>query len=112
MEIGIDIEEVDRIEKAHKKWGNRFLNRLFSKAEIDYCFRKSNPYQSLTGRFCAKEAVFKAIDETVNFRDIETLNNKNGKPYVCINGKKRENIKISISHTKRYATAVVINISQ
>ena len=110
MDIGIDIEEVDRIKNIHQKWGNKFLNRLFSKAEIDYCFEKSDPYQSLTGKFCAKEALFKAMDETANFSDIETLNDKDGKPYVYINGKKRENIKISISHTKKYAAAAVINL--
>lgn len=107
MEIGIDIEEIDRIEEAYKRWGDRFLNRLFSEHEIEYCFRKKNPYPSLCGRFCAKEAIIKVFDAKISFSDIEITNSKSGKPYVSIKNKS-SNIKISISHSRLYATAVAI----
>ncbi len=107
MEIGIDIEEIERIKNAHKKWGDRFLKRIYNSLEIEYCFNKKNPYASLCGRFCAKEAIIKASSSILSFKNIEILNDKNGKPYVLID-KKPSNIKVSISHSKRYATAVAI----
>ncbi len=107
MDVGIDIEEIDRIKKAHKKWGERFLNRIFTKKELDYCFSKNNPYQCLTGRFCSKEAVIKVFDGKISFSDIEIINEKSGKPYVFINGK-LSSIKISISHSRSWATAVAL----
>ena len=108
MEVGIDIEEVSRIKKACKKWGNRFLSRIFTKSEIDYCFLKSNPYPSLCGRFSAKEAIIKVYGSNLSFNEIEILNDKDGKPYVLIKGRAMDNLKISISHTKNYAVAVAV----
>ena len=108
MEVGIDIEEVSRIKKAYERWGNRFLTRIFSKSEIDYCFSKSNPYLSLCGKFSAKESIIKVFGGNLSFNEIEILNDKDGKPYVRIKGKVADNIKISISHTKSYAVAVAV----
>ncbi len=107
MEIGIDIEEISRIQKAHKKWGERFLERVYTKKEVEYCFIKQNPYPSLCGRFCAKEAVIKAASGSLSFKEIEIINDNNGKPVVFINGKKSD-IKISLSHSKKYAAAVAV----
>lgn len=107
MEIGIDIEEINRIQRAHKKWGERFLEKIYTKKEIEYCFIKQNPYPSLCGRFCAKEAVIKATSGSLSFKEIEIINDKNGKPAVFINGSKSD-IKISLSHSKQYAAAVAI----
>jgi holo-[acyl-carrier protein] synthase len=109
MEIGIDIEEIQRIETAHKKWGFRFLNKIFTQSEIDYCLKKKNPYPSMCGRFCAKEAIIKVLDAKVTFSDIEIVNTKTGKPLVFLN-KKQSSIKISISHSRKYATAVAIKL--
>ena len=107
MEIGIDIEEIDRIQRAHKKWGERFLERVYTKKEVEYCFIKQNPYPSLCGRFCAKEAVIKVTSDSLSFKEIEIINDKKGKPVVFINGKKSD-IKISLSHSKKYAAAVAV----
>ncbi len=107
MEVGIDIEEISRIKRAVEKWGDRFLNRIYTKREIEYCFKKKSPYPSLTGRFCVKEAVIKVFGGALNFSDIETVNEKSGKPLVYIRGK-TTNIKISISHTKSYAVAFAV----
>ncbi len=107
MEIGIDIEEIDRIKNAHKKWGEKFLNRIYSEKELAYCFGKNNPYPSLCGRFCAKEAIIKANTAELSFRDIEILNEASGKPIVFIKRQKTD-IRISISHSRKYATAVAL----
>ncbi len=105
MEVGIDIEEVERVKNAYKKWNNRFLDRVFSKSEIEYCFRKKDPFPSLTGRFCSKEAVIKVYGGGLSFKDIEVLNEAGGKPVVFVKGK-RSDIKLSISHSKLYAVAL------
>ncbi len=107
MEVGIDIEEVERIKSAHKRWGERFLCRVFTEKEINYCFSKSNPYPCLTGRFCSKEAVIKVFGGKIGFSNIEIVNDENGKPLVFVNGR-LSNIKLSISHTRSYATAVAL----
>ncbi|MFH1326514.1 MAG: holo-ACP synthase [archaeon] len=106
MTIGIDLEEVIRFEKNYKEVN--FLNLIFSKKEIDYCFLKKAPYRSLAGKFCAKEAVKKALQKNISIKDIEILNDKEGKIFVNIKGKLNKMIKCSISHTKKYATAIAI----
>ena len=107
MEVGVDIEEIDRIKKAHEKWGEGFLSRVYTEKEKNYCFSKKNPYPCLTGRFCSKEAVIKVFGGKISFLDVEVINDKSGKPYVFVKGK-MSNIKLSISHTRLYATAVAL----
>jgi len=121
--VGTDIIEVSRIEKLIKEKGDKFLNRIYTKNEIDYCESKGlNKYQHYAGRFAAKEAVFKVLNgETVSegsltFKNIEILNKNDGAPYVnildnimidCFD----MNINISISHIKKYATATAISVN-
>ena len=106
IEIGIDIEEISRFKD--KKTGDALLARLFTPAELDYCFAHKHPEQRLTARFCAKEAAVKALSGLVNvqYRDIEVLNEKSGKPYLIINGCSFKT-KVSLSHTKTTACAMV-----
>jgi len=109
MNIGIDIEEVKRFEKYVKD--KERLERLFSKDEIVYCLSKKNPAQNLAGRFCAKEAVWKALgkeNKKILVTDISVKNNAGGVPEVYIQNKKRGDIKVSLSHTKKYAAAAAI----
>ncbi len=102
--IGIDIVEIERIEKLLDRYGGRFLERVFSKREIDL-YRKSKKRASfLAGRFAAKEAVIKAVGRYIPLNRIEILGET--KPYV--HGK---DTSVSISHTKEVATAVAITIS-
>ena len=64
VKTGIDIIEVSRIEDSISKFGNSFLNRVFTEKEIEYCeSKKVQKFQSYAGRFAAKEAIFKAISE-------------------------------------------------
>ncbi len=112
---GVDITEVNRIKKAVEKWGSAFLDRIFTEAELNKSRSRGDLgrslYQHFAGRFAAKEAVFKALgDARLNWRDIEILNDKEGRP-VCrfLNSMgKGVEVIVSISHVKNYAVANAI----
>lgn len=115
---GTDIIEVERVKENIEKIGEKFLNRVFTDKEIEYCeSKKIQKYQHYAGRFAAKEAIFKAISGqldnkySVSWKDFEILNDKQGRPKVNlfnISMNKIKNIDISISHCKLYATANVV----
>jgi len=106
---GIDIVEIKRLEAAIARWGDVFLNRIFTEKELAYSNSKRFPMQHLAARFAAKEAVFKAYgtNPKLNFKDIEICNDKFGRPY-CLIKNKRRSITVSISHTHEYAVASAI----
>ncbi|MCI4625876.1 MAG: holo-ACP synthase [Candidatus Magnetoovum sp. WYHC-5] len=115
--LGIDIIENQRIGLALKRWGERFLGRIYTEAELQYCFSKKYPVPCLSARFAAKEAAIKAIGgATVSFSDIEILSSNGGQPYLTFKGKALKYIEdiaitkihISISHEQNYSVAVVI----
>lgn len=108
---GIDIIEIDRIEKAVKRWGDSFLNHVFVKEEIAYAKGNKFPAQHLAGRFAAKEAIVKAFGDNahISWKDIKITNDKHGRPVCAYKDKKfKHKILISISHTKKYAVASAI----
>ena len=112
---GTDIIEINRIKKSIEELGEKFLSRVYTKLEIEYCeSKKSQKYQHYAARFAAKEAIFKAISKQlnskydINWKDMEILNDEQGRPQVKIRGIQRENIDISISHCKGYAVAMVV----
>ena len=121
--VGTDIIEVARIEKLIKEKGDKFLNRIYTKNEIDYCESKGlNKYQHYAGRFAAKEAVFKVLNgetdsgNSLTFKNIEILNKNDGTPYVNILDDIKvdcfdTNVDISISHIKKYATATAVSVT-
>lgn len=105
---GVDITEVKRLKQAVEKWGDSFLNRVFTKPELENAKTRGSLYQHLAGRFAAKEAVFKAMgDPGISWKDVEILNDSAGKPFCKIlNSKaKKLDVFISISHVKTYAVA-------
>ena len=107
MKVGIDIVEVHRIERLIKN--KAFLEKIYTKEEIKYCSGKKNKGQHFAVRFAAKEAVWKALmEKNVTHKDIGVKNLVNGRPEVFIKGKKRNNIDISLSHTKEHAVACAI----
>ena len=115
--LGTDIIEIDRIEKIINRYGHKFLDRHFTKSEQDYCSKYRNSTQHYTGRFAAKEAIVKAlgtgISKEIFWTDIEIINDEQGKPHVYLSPEVRNyfsnpTIHISISHSKKYATAVAI----
>ena len=88
------------------------MNRIFTKKELDYCFSHGCSGEHLCARFCAKEAVVKALSglgiKDVYYGDIEVLNNEDGSPYCNISKYSNIKIKISLSHSKKYAVANVL----
>lgn len=108
MKIGIDIEEISRFASRTLKNDDAFLKRIFTERELKYCFSNSNPAQHLTARFCAKEALIKALsDKKIPLNTIEILNNEGGKPEITVLGLKIE-AQVSLSHCKNYACANVL----
>ncbi len=117
--IGIDIIEVPRVEKISKK-NDKFVKKIFTQTEIDYCRKFRNGSQNFAGRFAVKEAFLKAMgtgwSNGLKFNEIETVNGSLGKPEIVLYGKTKEifserNLKfshVSIAHLKDYATAVVV----
>jgi holo-[acyl-carrier-protein] synthase len=103
--VGIDIVDVSRMEGIMKRFGDRFMNRVFTAKEIEYVKKRIRAQESIAGRFAAKEAFIKAFGETVSFKEIEVLQ-KNGKPYIECRGKTYP--EVSISHERAYAVAVVV----
>jgi holo-[acyl-carrier protein] synthase len=106
--IGVDITEVSRLRKAIEKWGSSFLDRVFTKKEMENAKTRGSLYMHLAGRFAAKEAVFKALGNTkLNLKDVQILNDKNGKPFCEVMNSKAKDCRIlvSISHVKNYAVA-------
>ena len=120
IKTGIDIIEVNRIKEAIQDLDEKFLKRVYTNYEIEYCNSKNNmKYQHFAARFAAKEAVFKAVSDElenkfqINWKDIEILNDEKGRPYVNILNNKIQNIEdidISLSHCKEYAIANVVVI--
>jgi holo-[acyl-carrier protein] synthase len=105
---GVDITEVKRLRQAVEKWGDSFLSRVFTDEELRKAKERGSLYQHLAGRFAAKEAVFKALgDEKLNWKDVEIINDKQGRPCCrLLNGRgKGAVVHISISHVKNYAVA-------
>ncbi|MDO8580724.1 MAG: holo-ACP synthase [Candidatus Omnitrophota bacterium] len=108
---GIDIIEIERIQKAIDRWGNHFLHHVFLDEEIAYAQENKFPVQHYAARFAAKEAIFKAFGNKpdIRWKDIKILNDANGKPYGVINDKHfKDKIYLSISHTHAYAVAHAI----
>lgn len=88
IKTGIDIIEVSRIEKSIVTLGDKFLRRVYTDAEIEYCNSKNNmKYQHFAARFAAKEAVFKAISDLLGnkydivWTDIQIKNDESRKTY-------------------------------
>ena len=119
--IGVDLVQIERIERAAKRYGRRFLERIFTEREIQYCFESGERYDSLAARFAAKEALFKALGlgwgGGLRWQDVEVINDSLGKPDVLLHGKARDlvgkgKVLVSVSHTTQQAIAMVVLQSQ
>ena len=116
LHSGIDIIEIDRIQNVLIKHPERFLRKIFTEYEINYCRGRAT---QLAARFASKEAAMKALGtgiRGVGWREVEVQRLRSGKPYIILHGraKKRaesmgiKKIELSISHSKNLATAMVI----
>ena len=102
--IGIDIVQVSRITKAVERYGDRFLDKVFTVEELAYTKQKRRMGETLAGRFAAKEAFIKAIGKSIPWKEIH-IQQEEGKPYILFNGQRYDNV--SIAHEREYAVAIV-----
>ena len=116
--IGTDIIEINRVNNAIKRWGSRFLKRIFTEKELTIYHNKPS---SLAARFAGKEAVIKALAPQISrfsWKEIEILAGPGGKPGVKLYGKAQKqavslglnSLDISLSHCREYAIAFVAGI--
>lgn len=112
ISVGVDIEEIERFNNKTIEKDSNFLNLIYTKKELDYCFSKAKPAKHLAARYCAKEAVVKALTgfniTDIAYSDIEILNNNQGMPVAKINKYPSIDLKISLSHSKTNAIAYVL----
>jgi holo-[acyl-carrier protein] synthase len=119
--MGIDLAEVERIRKVVSgEGGARFLKRVYTAAEVEYCERFKNKYERYAGRFAAKEAAMKALgtgwSRGVRWVDVEVVRQRGGRPTLALKGEAAKiaermgvkNIALSITHTAEQALAQVI----
>jgi holo-[acyl-carrier protein] synthase len=117
--IGMDATEIDRIEAAVARFGDRFLHRVFTEGEIAYATRRRNPAPHLAGRFAAKEAAMKALgtghSQGVLWRDIEVVR-AGGPPQLRFHGGAARRFErmnassslLTITHSETLAIAQVM----
>ena len=117
---GVDLAEVPRIRASIERFGARFIERIYTPAEIAYVERKANRYERYAARFAAKEAAFKALGtgwrEGIRWLDVEVVHQPSGKPELVLTGRAHEvarelgvtRMSVSISHSDRYVVAFVI----
>lgn len=114
--VGVDIIEIARIEKALARWGERFLERVYTAAERELFHHRP---AELAARFAAKEAVMKALGtgaRGVAWREIEVLWARGGRPVVHLHGRAEaraqklglQELSLSLSHCREYALASVV----
>jgi holo-[acyl-carrier protein] synthase len=118
--IGTDLAEVDRIRESIERFGDRFLNRIYTPGERSYALSKANSAERFAARFAAKEAGMKAIgtgwSQGVTWQDFAVVNERSGRPTIRLTGVAREvadrlgvkTLSVSLTHTKAVAFAVVI----
>jgi holo-[acyl-carrier protein] synthase len=116
IQCGVDLIEIDRIENAIERWGERFLHRVWTDRELVYCRGRA---PQLAARFAAKEAASKALGTGIHglvWRDIEVLPDRRGKPLVFLHGGAKERAAklrlntwaISLTHSRNLACAMVV----
>jgi holo-[acyl-carrier protein] synthase len=117
---GIDLAEIPRIQQSIDRYGQRFLNRIYTPAEQAYCLRKRNAAESFAARFAAKEAAAKAlgtgISHGVSWLEIEVVREPSGRPTLQFHGRAAQRAArlgavhsaLSLTHTNDLAMASVI----
>ena len=119
--VGIDLVSVTRVERLMERWGDKFLERVFTAGEIEYCMRRYAPARSFAARFAAKEAFVKAVSAGkpggIRYRDVEVVIGDHGVPALRPRGTAetalgKGHAQVSLSHEGDLAVAVVITCSE
>lgn len=117
---GVDLAEVARIREAIERFGNRFVQRIYTEREIAYVQRKANRFERFAARFAAKEAGMKALGtgwrRGVQWKDFEVVNLPSGRPTLRLHGIAQTialdmgvtAVQLSLTHTRENALAYVI----
>jgi holo-[acyl-carrier protein] synthase len=117
---GVDLVEIERIRQSFERFGQRFLDRIYTSAEQTYCLRKRNAAESLAARFAAKEAAAKALgtgmSRGVHWLEIEVVREASGRPSLRFHGRAAEmatrlgvaHAALSLTHTGNLALASVL----
>jgi holo-[acyl-carrier protein] synthase len=118
--LGTDLIEIERIQASMDRFGERFLDRVFTAGEITYCMRKKQPAESFAARFAAKEAGAKAlgtgISRGVSWQEIEVRREIGQRPTLHFSGRAAEladamgvqRVQLSLSHSRKLAMAVAL----
>jgi len=118
--VGIDLVEVDRLERALAEHGSRFEQRIYTAGEIHDCAGRADRTLALAARFAAKEACLKALGTGwsggIGFRDVEVVRDSAGRPQIRLHGRAAERaraigverVHVSLTHERRVAGAVVL----
>jgi holo-[acyl-carrier protein] synthase len=118
--LGTDLIETKRMQESIDRHGKRFLERVFTSGEIEYCQRKKNSAESFAARFAAKEAGAKAlgtgISRGVSWKEFEVRREASGRPTLHVSGRAREfaeamgvkKMQLSLTHSRELAMAVVV----
>lgn len=120
LNTGVDIVSIERFNKIVKDRGERFIKRIFTKTELNYCAKKIRKIRHLAARFACKEAVSKALkmnwNKGLNWKNIEVINARNGAPLVKLSGQAKDaakslkikGVEVSLSHCNEYAVATAV----
>jgi holo-[acyl-carrier protein] synthase len=111
LNVGVDVIETRRFRKKPLNNENlSFYHSIFTKKELSYCMKYSDPYPHIAGIFAAKEALIKCLARPPKMTEIEINHSREGKPRIAIYSRKERNMQaqISITHTKSIAIAIAI----
>jgi holo-[acyl-carrier protein] synthase len=118
--LGTDLIETKRVRESIDRFGERFLQRIYTPGEIAYCNRKKNGAESFAARFAAKEAGAKAlgtgISRGVGWTEFEVRREASGRPTLHLSGRAKElakamgvkRVQLSLTHSRELAMAVVV----
>lgn len=124
MGIGVDLARIPRLRRVVERWDDRFLRRVFTDREIDYCRRRRDPIPHFAARFAAKEATLKAIGTGlrmgVNWRELEVRRERGEAPTMVLSGRCRalaeakgaHRVLLSLSHDGEYALAQAMLVGE
>ncbi|MHC9541739.1 MAG: holo-ACP synthase [Vulcanimicrobiota bacterium] len=121
--IGIDVVKIPKIEQSINDYSERFLNRIYTEREVEYCRARGNPVIHYAGTFAAKEAAYKSISTVIDvlrWKEIEVCRTPEGRPWIALHGLTFDlcekagigEILISISHSEDVAVAQCIAVSE